>query len=833
MTFRISVAALCGVAVCALSVPGNAAETRDGTRMTAWEASRVREDDDGKIVTGVARARDRLDSATSTSSLQESEITKISATSLGDLFRNIPGIRAEASSGETNGSYTIRGLPLVSTGAKYLQFQEDGLPVLEFGDILGLTSDTYIRADLNIAQIESIRGGSASTFASNAPGGVINLISKTGEVEGGSVMASAGINYESFRTDFDYGGHISDTLRFHVGGFYREGSGPRRVGYTAERGGQVKFNITKEFTGGYIRFHGKFLDDHNALYSGGMPVAVSGTDSDPHYSDLPNFSLNRDALLSRHITSVPVIDGDNRLTQMNLHDGSHAVAKSMGFEAKFSIGDWSVSERMRYADHSGDSSFIYPFAMVPAAFAAPAFGAPGGTLAYASGPLAGQAITDPMTLNGNGLLVFSAAINTKTRSANNFTNDLRISRVWNVAGGDLTGTAGLYTSRQDVRFDRGLVEILQDVNGNGRSALVDIVKPDGTRLTQDGVISFFGPSPGTHSSYDVDYTVLAPYGSVNFHKGRLALGASVRVDTGKVEGTIRTNSPFDVMTIDVDNDGVITDAERTFAFTPFSRNTPVNYRYDYVSWSASANYRWSDVFSTFARYSRGSRAGADRILFSPAISPVDGSLVEKSAAYDPVKQAEIGLKYRANGVFANLTGFWAKVDETNTQLKPDANGMTVLQLVNRSYRAFGGEFEGGIRRGPFSLTANATVTDAKITAADDAALVGNKPRHQATLIYQIKPQYDTDLLTVGVNVIGTTSSYAQDTNQLKMPAYTTVNAFFQLRPIERVELSFNVSNLFNVKAFTDVAAETMPASGAVLAQTLYGRTASAALRFYF
>lgn len=833
MKFRVSVTALCGVAACALSVPGHAADASDGVRMTAWEASRAREEDDGKIVTGVARARDRLDSATSTSALQESEITKISATSLGDLFRNIPGIRAEASSGETNGSYTIRGLPLVSTGAKYLQFQEDGLPVLEFGDILGLTTDVFIRADLNISQIESIRGGSASTFASNAPGGVINLISKTGEVEGGSVMASGGLNYESFRTDFDYGGHVSETLRFHVGGFYRQGNGPRRVGYTAERGGQLKFNITKEFAGGYIRFHGKFLDDHNAVFSGGMPVAVSGTDSDPDYSNLPGFSVNRDALLSRNITTVPMIDGDNRLTQMNLHDGSHVIAKSVGFETKFSIGEWSVTERMRYADHSGDASFIYPFAVVPAAFAAPAFGAPGGSLAYATGPLAGQAIASPTTLNGNGLLVYSAAINTKVRSANNFTNDLRVSRVWNVAGGDLTGTAGLYTSRQDVRFDRGLVDILQDVNGNGRSALVDIIKADGTRLTQDGVVSFFGPGPGTHSSYDVDYTVLAPYGSVNFHKGKLAVGASVRVDTGKAEGTIRTNSPLDVMTIDVDNDGVITDAERTFTFAPFSRNMPVNYRYDYVSWSASANYRWSDVFSTFARYSRGSRAGADRILFSPAISPVDGSLVEKSAAFDPVKQAEVGLKYRDNGLFANLTGFWAKVNETNTQIRPDANGMTVLQLVRRSYRAFGGEFEGGIRRGPFSLTASATVTDAKITAADDAALVGNKPRHQATLIYQVMPQYDTDLFTVGANVIGTTSSYAQDTNGLKMPAYATVNAFFQLRPIERVELSFNVNNLFNVKAFTDVAAETVPVTGATLGQTLYGRTISTALRFYF
>ena len=43
----------------------------------------------------------------------------------------------------------------------------------------------FVRADLTLSQVQAIRGGSASTFSSNSPGGVINLISKTGEEEGG------------------------------------------------------------------------------------------------------------------------------------------------------------------------------------------------------------------------------------------------------------------------------------------------------------------------------------------------------------------------------------------------------------------------------------------------------------------------------------------------------------------------------------------------------------------------------------------------------------------------------------------------------------------------
>lgn len=810
---------------------GDGATAEGDKPLTAWEASRAR-DEATMVATGVATARDRLDSATSTSTMIDNEISKTSATSLGDLFRNIPGIRAEASAGEGNANYTIRGLPLVSTGAKYLQFQEDGLPVLEFGDILGFTPDVFMRADLNIAQIESIRGGSASTFASNAPGGVINLISHTGEVEGGSVQGSAGLDHESYRLDFDYGGRLSETLRFHLGGFYREGAGPRHVGYTGERGGQVKFNVTKEISGGYLRFYGKLLDDHNSSFSS-HPVGVSGTNSHPRYDDLPGFSLNSGSALSRNISTFPVIDGSNALSMFDLHDGNHIVARSFGFEGRFHLGGWSVFERMRYADQSGTTSFLFPIAAIPAMAAAPALGAAGGRLVYASGPLRGHAIANPLALNGNGLTLLSAALNTRLQSLDNFNNDLRASRVWSIGTDRLTSTVGVYLSRQEMKFDSQLIDILQDVRGGGKSALLDVIKADGTLRTQGGVVDFTGPTPGTHSVRDIRYRVIAPYGSINLQLGKLALGGSIRLDTGKVEGEVRTNTPFDVRTIDVNADGVISDAERTFAFAPVSNTTPVDYSYHYVSYSGSVNYRVTAQFSAFARYSRGARAAADRILLSPAISPLNGGLVNKIAAYDPVKQAEVGLKYRNAGLFINITGFWANASETNTQLRPDANGTTTLQLVNRSYRAYGAEFEGGLRHGPFSLTAGATVTDAKIIGAEDAALRGRTPRHQAALIFQIMPQYESGPITIGANIIGSTKSFAQDENVLRIPGYETVNTFIQFRPIDRVVLSLNISNLFDTSAITDVAANTIPATGVVLAQSLYGRTVTGGFRYFF
>lgn len=262
------------------------------------DAAAVKVNAEDTVTTGVAKGRDRLDSATSTSNLKEADLAKLAPRSIGDLLRDIPGIRSEAATGEALASVSIRGLPLASSGIKFVQLQEDGLPVLEFGDIQGLGPDSLIRADLNLSQVEVIRGGSASTFASNSPGGLINFISKTGETEGGAIALTGGLDYDQYRADFDLGGKLGETARFHIGGFFRQGEGPRRTGYDAQRGGQVKLNVTKTFTGGYIRLYGKYLDDRSPFYDT-VPVQATGDNASPKVREIASFDANRDMLLSR------------------------------------------------------------------------------------------------------------------------------------------------------------------------------------------------------------------------------------------------------------------------------------------------------------------------------------------------------------------------------------------------------------------------------------------------------------------------------------------------------------------------------------------------------
>jgi outer membrane receptor protein involved in Fe transport len=362
---------------------------------------------------------------------------------------------------------------------------------------------------------------------------------------------------------------------------------------------------------------------------------------------------------------------------------------------------------------------------------------------------------------------------------------------------------------------------------------VDVVSAGGTPVTQNGFYAFRANYFGDccRRSYRVDYDVNAPFASLNYKLGRVALGASVRYDFGDASGSIlgadlgggRTG----VVARDIDGNGTISAAERRVAVIPLGSPAPVDYGWHYLSYSAGINFRIAEPFAVFARYSRGGRANADRLLFGPAVSTVDGSLLSKAAAVDFVRQAEAGAKYRHNGLVLNLTGFWARTEEQNYEA-------TRQVFIDREYRAYGVEFDGAYKVGPFGIAGGATWTDAKIVSdALNPGVVGNTPRRQARLIFQATPQVEFDRVTLGTNVVGTTSSYTQDSNQLKLPGYTVANAFVQFRPTDRLLLSLNANNLFDVQGFTEAEDAVIPANGIVRARAINGRTTSLTARILF
>lgn len=793
------------------------------------------ETSDDIVVTAVARGTNRLDTSVTTSSIGADTLVQLAPRTSGELLRNLPGIRVEASGGDGNANISVRGLPVASGGSKFLQLQEDGLPILEFGDITFGNADIFLRADFNVRTVESVRGGSASTFASNSPGGVVNFISKTGEQQGGAFQLTGGVDYRDYRADFDYGGRLSDSLTYHLGGFYRVGDGQRRVGFDAVKGGQIKANITKSFaSGGYVRLYGKYLDDRAIGYLPN-PVQVTGSNGDPDYVNLPGFSINNDTLHSRNIQTALTLDGDNRPVRRSIADGQHPVVYAAGLEASVPLGDqWTVVERFRYSDISGGFTSPFPASAGAAQTVANGLGGAGAQLFYASGPLTGQRIASPATLGGNGLLANVVLFDVDLKSLNNVTNDFRLNGSIPLGSGALSLTAGFYASRQDIESDWLWTSFVQTVEGDGRSNLVDVRTAAGVPVTQNGVpgysASFFGNC--CRRSYDLNYTTYAPFAQAGLELGRFNIDGSLRYDFGRARGSVAgadlgTGFGPGITTFDINGNGVVSAAERQVAVIP-ARRSPLDYNYDYLSYSGGVNFRLTDATALFARYSRGGRANADRLLFGPSINTTTGGLTDPGAAVDFVRQLEGGFKYRQGGVSFYATGFWARTEEQNFEA-------TTQRFFNRDYEAKGIELEGRIARGPFSLSAGGTYTDAEITRdVLNPAVEGNRPRRQAKFIYQVTPQLDLDPVTFGANVIGTTDSFAQDNNQLKMPGFTQVNAFASIRAGDGVTLSVNGNNLFNVKGITEVEEGSVPTGGGIVrARSITGRTISAAVRFDF
>src|SRR3546814_14632912 len=82
---------------------------------------------DAVVVTGTSGTRTRMQESVSTSVIGIESIQNSAPRSTAEIFRNIPGIRPEASGGEGTANTAVRGLPVASGGATLMQLQEASL----------------------------------------------------------------------------------------------------------------------------------------------------------------------------------------------------------------------------------------------------------------------------------------------------------------------------------------------------------------------------------------------------------------------------------------------------------------------------------------------------------------------------------------------------------------------------------------------------------------------------------------------------------------------------------------------------------------------------------
>lgn len=775
------------------------------------------------VVTGVVNPKSKLESSVSVTTLDPKTINQSAPRTTAEIFRTIPGIKAEASAGDGNTNISVRGVPISSGGSRYLQLQEDGLPVLLYGDIAFSTQDQYIRADQTIGRIEAIRGGSAATLTSNGPAGIVNFISKTGAVQGGSVTTAFGVNFNSFRTDFEYGAPIDEKTTFHIGGFVRMGEGPRQANHLVNNGGQLKANITRHFDKGYARFYFKALNDKVAAYMP-MPIAVSGTNANPTWESIPGFDAVSNGLQSPFFQQNFGLGPDGNYRNVSMSDGIHTRSNAVGAQFEFNLGDgWKLQSNSRMAFNGG--RFVAPFTaevnttsnLVNSILVANGdTNATGSALPYTLNTVAGGlSIAD----TENGLLQRIHVFDVELENFNNFMSNTTVSKSF----GKLDLNLGYFAAYQKIEmawlWNSYLMEVGQDAD------LVNI-NSNGADLTDNGLLAYGVPLWGNccTGKYNTNYQVNAPYANVAYELNeKINIDLSARYDLARVWGLVTPSQQM--ANLDVNGNGTIEAPERSVSRVDNANSRVVNYDYNYLSYSFGANYRLGENNALFARYSQGYVGNGERATWHQG-----GPYLENGAPKNSLAQAELGYKQRFTNGGVFLTGFYA-----NTQEEAGVEA-TTQRVLSNDYRSLGLELEANFQFDGFGIRGAVTYVNAEITGNDANVNIGNNPRRQPALSYNILPSYTfKGGHSLGLSLMGQTQSYAQDNNELVMPGYLITNAFASFQVTSGLSVGLNANNLLNAIGITESEEGSIVENSMnyIRARSIAGRSIMATLSYRF
>jgi outer membrane receptor protein involved in Fe transport len=778
------------------------------------------------VITATSTLKSKMRSSVSVTDIDQQRILDFAPRSEAEVLHLIPGVRAESSAGPGgNSNISVRGLPLADGGAKYVQLQEDGLPTVAFGDMNFANNDYWMRYDYSVDRIQTVRGGSSSTAASHAPGAIINFISKTGDVAGGSVGLTRGMSFNENRLDGSYGGKLAPDLRFHIGGYFRDGQGPRDTSTDSLHGYQLKGNFTKTFNGdkGFFRVNFKALNEHAPTYTSMPAYGTKSGDTIGSFKALPNYNILKDSQYSPFVASMATVGPvGTAVGSSSLHEGITVHANALGFEFENDVGNGlTLNNKFRYNKQGGAFQTTFAgyntLADVLGGFAA------GAEARYANGPKKGQVVT---TANlQNGLLSNGPGINVQTPNMNHWVNDFSVSKKF----GTVAATGGVYLSSQSVHQVWQVTPLLTEVGRTG--AVVDVFSGPGAAaaaLTTMGMSGFnnnWGDCCARKT--DATFATTAPYAALSMEYGDFDFDAGVRRDSVKASGTVAFGTAAD-RSVDVNGDGAITGAENKVMLVDTLNARPLAYTVNANSYSLGGNYRLNKDMSFFLRASKGARITADRVNLG-AVDASGKILPGGTQSFlGEVKQTEAGVKARGDLAGARYNLFATVFESRTTEYSYDQTriqrGLDPIQFDK--FKAKGLELETSVSLGSFAINTNLTYVNMKNSA-------GFTPQSNPKIMYTIAPRYTIGPVTLGATVFGQSKVPNENT-----PAggYTEgralINGFASVELGDNAVLSINATNLANKIASSGAIGGTST-PGLFNFRPEAGRAVSASLRYNF
>jgi outer membrane receptor protein involved in Fe transport len=820
-------------AIAQTAAPPPSAPGATGTTVAATASTSAATDSDAGdtlevvVVTASAGDKSKLNTSASISSINTEQIKDFDATSTAELYRMIPGIQVAGTQGDGgNSNIGVRGLRTPTGGSPFVQIQEDGLPVVLFGDIQFGNNDYWTHPMPTDERIEAIRGGTASTLASQAIGAVLNHISFTGRNEGGYVELEKGANYDFTKVNFRFGSSINDTTYYNLGGYYDVGRGIEHAAYNVSDSYAIKGNITKEFADdkGFIRFLFKAADTQEPSYNGCISSAtlsgktVSSIGPSPYCdarNEAPGYSaLNSSALFSNaggELARQPLngILTNEKWVQVQTHYdyGGGLVIDDNARVARMS-GNFNVQF---YGAETTDSALAHD----------PVTKLATQSLIYANGSNAGQVFTGAYVSG-------SSAVHTNMNHMDHIANDLSGSYSFDLNPAHFDLKVGYLYYSQRIAEDWHANPSINEASGNNPAEL-DLVSGlggTGNLLAAGGQTGF---NESWNQQFDLTFTNNAPYLDLSTDIGPLNLDGSVREEffqgsgwaqgssghplgyvAPTVVGGVTTNPGIPLGTeVPVVQTDPRTGKQVTTRLPILGYDGPVNavdFQEHATNWSFGALYKLDPDLSVFARASHGTRFNADRLTNStPSYFNGNGSLSSAglaNAAF-PVDQYELGLKNRGNVLGGHytveLTSFYSTYKISSQEISAQ-NCFNILGIhettciISGKYQDAGLELFSTYRINGFNVLFSGTYDDSKVQANQGAPYLRspNIPNFTYTGLFSY------DILSrgeVGISLDGQSRVLGGDGNSY--PGSLIVGAFAKFEPVKNLQLGLNVYNLFN------------------------------------
>jgi iron complex outermembrane recepter protein len=787
---------------------------------------------DEVVVTGVFDKRTKMNASVAISTLNLKQIEAVVPNSSADLLKNLPGVYVNTSRGEVGNSVYTRGLNY-NGGFFYVSMQEDGLPVV---GISGLVQpDAYLRADATINRVESVRGGTATILGPNAPGGLFNYVSKTGgQTLAGEVRARFGLEGNGqnpyYRADFNVSGPLSKdkSVTFNVGGFYRNADGPKYPGYKLSYGGQVKANIIKNYKSGSIKLYTKILDDNTAPFE--YTPSIDFANPRPAGS----FTNTSSTLIQSQQFTVPkALSGASKDINYDTRKVGAYNEKMIGLNWEQNFGEgWTFNNNFKISNKdiiTQTTTVVFPFRVDQLTF----YGVSGnvgrmGTYEFynpTTGTSYGTVQQLPPTAPGPPRVIAGTL---------------------NLPGGDVLPNAVFYNpnpyteiAMDDVIDQATITKKLKNMTFTGG---LYYAATKASRLTMIPSAQSFATIEDQPKTVAIRYTNLAgakfeltnPTGITNFG------GSGVYVNDVKVRQTalfighnwdisnklnfdwgIRAEN-FNIKSDFVTPKRVTPDSptgadgnaatlydNRVFTANPtksFDKTLKFN---DVVSYSAGLNYKISDGFAVYGRYSQGRKTPDLSFFMDLANQELTSSI---SIEAQDIRMAELGFKYRNKNLSLFATPFYTKasnIPNYQTFQNPDVTYYAPPRIY-QTITTKGIELEGNYAFNKnFSLRAVGIIQSsvanefgvwlAKTNGpADDEKITfnGNQNDNIGNM-FTVTPTYSTDKLTASINWQYMGKRWANVGNAFQLPSFNAFDFNASYKITKKIQANLSINNLLN------------------------------------